>query len=165
MNNNWMSVEDMLKLPKRPWDQKSVYDSIYIVPTDMIHDSGYRLMAIVGAKNRKPVEIAAYCDDLAWTYDRDMLKSLVQVLEGSDFPVPMLLRCDMDPVSNVTRVWAGMGTRIEVGVSLSSTEVKVVKSKSNNSSTQGGSDGDSQESQQESSETQSQGEAPTMCSP
>lgn len=104
--------KELLALPVRGWDVAvSEYDTLYVVPTEEIHESGYRLMAIVGASNRKgPIEIAAFCDDLCW--------------EAANIRA-MSVRMDMVPTSNCVHIW-GNGVRFRVRRGLSSTSLYVI---------------------------------------
>lgn len=63
---NFLNIKkkELLDLPVRKWDDVKSYDSIIVCPTAMRHESGYRLMAIIGCVSLEPIEIAAYCDDL-----------------------------------------------------------------------------------------------------
>lgn len=100
------SRKDFLSLPERKWDLVTQYDSILIVSTGKKHDSGWHLMAIIGCKKQKPIEIAAYCDDINWLIKTNRM------------------RTDMPYKSRLTHIW---GNRLifEVGISLSSTDITV----------------------------------------
>ena len=103
--------KDLLALPVRDWDALSEYDALYVVPTKETHESGYRLMAIVGASNKEgPIEIAAFCDDLCW--------------EAANIRA-MSVRMDMIPTNNCVHIW-GNGVRFRVGRGLSSTSLFVI---------------------------------------
>ena len=111
MSDKTWTREELLSLPVRKWDEESEYDSLTIVPTDDVHDSGYRLMAIVGHTNKHgPNEIAAFCDDICWEFPQ---------------PPKTWLRTDMTTTSNCAHMW-GYDLRFRVGHSLSSTSVKVM---------------------------------------
>ena len=112
MKNKRWTRKEFLALPVRKWDMKSEYDSLTIVPTYRVHDSGYRLMAIVGHINKEgPKEIAAFCDDIDWRIP---------------MPLDTWIRTDMTTTSNCAHMW-GNGLRFRVGCSVSSTEVEVLK--------------------------------------
>ena len=89
-----MTRKQFLDLPRRKWDATSTYDSIYIVPTYDTHkDSGYRLMAVVGALKKKgPVEIAAIGDVIDWERTYDSAHAIV--------------KNEMDPSTNILHVWS-----------------------------------------------------------
>lgn len=103
------TAKELLALPRRQWDVKSVYDGIYLVPTKDIHDSGYRLIAVVGERGKKPVEIAAFCDVISWEDDSGIVRT-------------DNLRMDMQ-TNNIVHVWSSHG-RMEVGIAVSSLEIK-----------------------------------------
>jgi hypothetical protein len=64
--NQWTKKE-LLELPVRAWDTPTNYDSLLIFSTGKKHNSGYAMIAIIGVKKGKPVEIAAQCsDDIEW---------------------------------------------------------------------------------------------------
>lgn len=100
--------KDLLKLPERDWNKTTKYGAVSLVPTGKKHDSGYHLIAIVGYKDAEPFEIAAYCDDVYWTFNTT--------------PGVFGLRTDMYYPSGITHVW-GREIDFEVGYSLSSTEI------------------------------------------
>lgn len=116
-----MTKEELLNLPTRAWDEEKDYTAIIVVPTDELHDSGWRLMALVGCTSKDgdhcmPTEIAAYCDDIQWNS------------EGAD---PTHLKfwdmdCDMFPDTNFIR-FHSFTNKFRVGMSLSSTTIKIVK--------------------------------------
>lgn len=103
--------KELLALPVRDWNALSEYDALYVVPTKETHESGYRLMAIVGVlTNKGPIEIAAFCDDLCW--------------EAANIRA-MSVRMDMMPTNNCVHIW-GSGVRFRVGRGLSSTSLYVI---------------------------------------
>ena len=102
--------KELLALPHRNWNDVTSYSSILLVPTYKLHDSGWRLIAIVGCKDDgTPKEIAAFCDDVQWQTIR------------TDYGISM----DMIPKTNICR-FHSRRMRFQVGVSLSSTDVKIV---------------------------------------
>ena len=113
-----MTRKQFLALPVRKWDKASIYDSLYIVPSYYKHhDSGYRVMAVVGTMQKQgPVEIAALCDVIDW--DR----------------APGLERCavmnEMDPSTNILHVWSHT-CRFRVGPSLSTSQITIIERSSN----------------------------------
>lgn len=109
-----ITIEELLSLPVRDWDKETIYDTIIVCPTTDVHDSGYRLMAIIGCNNLKPVEIAAYCDDLGF---------LIRHLEDPIYPLSF--NCDMI-LSNCIH-FHSYYSKFKVGESLSSTNVTLVK--------------------------------------
>jgi len=60
--NEW-TKDELFSLPLRPWDSVSEYDSIAILPTDIRHESGFLLMAVIGVCKGVPIEIATCCSD------------------------------------------------------------------------------------------------------
>ena len=61
---DWKKTE-LLALPHRQ-ESETTYDSVLIVPTREKHDSGFARIAIIGVRERVPVEITAYPDDINW---------------------------------------------------------------------------------------------------
>lgn len=57
--------KELLSLPVKCWQKVGVYSAVMLVPTYEKHDSGWRLIALVGCDERfNPIEIAGYCDDV-----------------------------------------------------------------------------------------------------
>lgn len=108
-----MTRKQLLALPRRKWNKTSTYDSVYIVPTYDTHkDSGYRLMAIVGALKKKgPVEIAAICDVIDW--------------ERTDDSAHASVKNEMDTSTNILHVWSNT-CKFRVGPSLSTASITIV---------------------------------------
>lgn len=107
-----LSIKDLLSLPERDWLTESKYDSLIVVPTNEKHDSGFRLMAIVGCINAIPKEIAAYCDDMI------IFSTKLQKPYDS-------IHCDMI-LSNCIRFWSNI-YNFKVGASLSSTDINLIR--------------------------------------
>lgn len=117
--------KELLALPQRGWNTASEYDSLLLVPTAEKHDSGFTIIAIVGVAKGIPVEIAATCDDICWSfptshpYDR-MTPGLHR----------MVMRTDCLWPSGIMHVWASgehyFKGRFRVGASLSSVDVTLL---------------------------------------
>ncbi len=104
-------------LPVRDWQAESTYDSLMIVPSGKMHDSGYHLIAIVGCRKNVPVEIAAYCDDIG------VHVPMPSPRYGSDKQFSnYMFRVDMSYPSGIAHWW---GAKFTVGTALSSTDVTV----------------------------------------
>lgn len=106
-----MNKKELLNLSERKWDNPSVYDSILLVPTGKKHDSEWMVIAIIGIIGNEPKEIAAYCDDICW-------KNIPN--DGYSF------RTDCFYPSGIIRIWVKERYQLEVGISISSTDVKVL---------------------------------------
>lgn len=115
--------DELLTLPLKPWSEIKVYESIIIVPTRHKHNSGWRLMAIIGCnkvdnKYNIPVEIAGYCDDI----------NLIPPTKGYKcVTIPAYLdyiHSDM-LLSNCIRFWSNVHD-FEIGGCCSSTEIKLI---------------------------------------
>ena len=116
--NQW-GRDELLKLPTRAWDAESDYDSLLILSTRRKHESGWAIMAIIGVRDRQPVEIAcACCDDIEWK-----LPPMVTVGGGSFSIGQMRMDCAMR--SGALHAWARKA-KFRVGVALSSTEVELL---------------------------------------
>ena len=65
MNIEKYKLSKLRKLPFR--NGIGTYNSIAIIPSGIIHDSGFAVMYIIGLnKEQEPIEIACSCDDLCW---------------------------------------------------------------------------------------------------
>lgn len=109
--------KELLKLPQREWDTESVYDSILLVPAGTKHDSGYMHIAIVGIREGKPVEIAAYPDDISWVTPSSMRP-------GLSFPLAHM-RTDCYYPSGIIR-FHSTECDFQVSESLSSVDITLV---------------------------------------
>lgn len=126
-NKKKITRKFLLTLPNRAWDKETVYDSLFIVPTYKLHDSGYKLQAIIGVNylNKfQEAEIAAICDDICWSMPK---VHPYGKLGGS--VNKMILRTDCYP-TGIFRMW-GSGEhyfkgKFKVGISLSSTDVELI---------------------------------------
>ena len=111
-----MTRKELLALPVCKFtEQKSrKYAALLIVPANKLHESGYRLMAIVGLdKKGKPIEIADFCDDIEWK---------VPKIKTDYYLSP--LRTDMYPDINCIHAWTHYGYFTVCGCS--SAEVTLV---------------------------------------
>lgn len=105
--------KELLALPPRKrWDEKTVYQSVYLVPSGKKHDSGYMCVAIVGVREHKPIEIAAYPDDIGWSFPLGYKHES--------------LRMDCEWPSGIIHAWS-YKYNFEVGYSLSSTVISLVE--------------------------------------
>lgn len=56
---------DLLALPRRPWQESAVYDSLIVFPSRQKHDSGWGCMTVVGCRDLTPIQlITTSMDDL-----------------------------------------------------------------------------------------------------
>ena len=101
--------KSLLQLPKRNYNIKSTYDSIIIVNSRKKHDSGYSIMYIVGCIDNEPIEIIGnYCDSIDWQFN--------SLKVGVDMLYP----------SGLVRFF-GINCKLEVGFSVSTTYIKLIK--------------------------------------
>lgn len=126
-DNEKIKRQFLLDLPKRKWNCNSEYDYLFIVPTNEKHDSGFKLIAIVGAVNTESgskAELAAFCDDICWSFPKEHPYGKSEARKNK-----MILRTDCLYPSNILRMWASsehyFKGRFRVGFSLSSTEVEL----------------------------------------
>lgn len=111
-----MTREELLRFPVRNWDTRSRYKSIIIVPTNDIHETGYRSMAIVGIDSNGQFEVAARnVDDIAWMTNN-----------GANGDMIFSLRFDMDPANDCVHAWCGGDVMFEIGYACSTTEVRLM---------------------------------------
>jgi hypothetical protein len=107
-----MKIKELRNLPFRKWDEVKNYKSIVVLPSGKKHDSGWALMYIIGLDSeRKPIEIAAACDDICW-----------KIPTATEYN----FRNDMFYPSGAIHFWSN-GHSFKVGASLSSTDVFLVK--------------------------------------
>lgn len=98
-----MTRNQLLALPvcKFTEQERRKYAALLIVPAKELHDSGYRLMAIVGLdKDGKPVEIADFCDDIEWK---------IPMINAGGRLAHSPLRTDMHPDINCIHAWTRYG--------------------------------------------------------
>ncbi len=114
--NDWKRA-DLLALPKRAWDTESNYDSLLLLSTRRKHDSGWALMAIIGVREGKPVEIACdCCDDIEW--------KLPAMETCGEFHLGQI-RTDCAMRSGAMHVWTRKG-KFQVGRALSSVSITLI---------------------------------------
>lgn len=107
-NLNEFKLSELMNLPVRKWDEITEYDSLLITKTRRAHESGWRIMMIIGCNNSVPVEIASNCcEDIGWKIDHSY---------GA-------IRFDCPMQSGVIHVWSRI-FKFRVGVALSSTEIE-----------------------------------------
>jgi hypothetical protein len=60
----------LVQLPRRTWvDTTQLYQSLIVLPTGKVHDSGYGKMLVVGCRKAMPTHIISDCsDDLEWDF-------------------------------------------------------------------------------------------------
>jgi hypothetical protein len=116
--NDWPRAA-LLALPHRKWDDESPrYESLLIVSTGKKHDSGWAMMAIIGCRKQKPVEICTSgSDDIEW-------KMPAAIKYGGGEYTLGQYRSDMAIKSGALHVWTREG-KFRVGASLSSTEIEL----------------------------------------
>lgn len=119
-DNKLITKKLLLSLPVRKWDISKIYDSLFIIPTNKMYDSGYRLQAIIGEIDEK-AEIAAYCDDICWSFPKSHPYGTINNIYNK-----MILHTDCLP-RGIFRMWASHENyfkgKFRVGYSLSSTDV------------------------------------------
>ena len=96
-NVNNITRKELLELPRQKEDSDCLYNSIIVVKTRKMHDSGYNIMVIVGVINHIPTEIISYCDHI---WFRDIGDSNINI--------------DCLPTSNCTRIFPLHGKKLEV---------------------------------------------------
>lgn len=114
---NTIKREELLNLPQKEFNKVETYAWIIVVPTRQKHDSGWRLMALVGGKkvdnHYEPIELIGYCDDINWK-----------------FPITInnnILRSDMT-LSNCLRIWSDYYS-FRVGMCTSSVLIELIEDK------------------------------------
>ncbi len=104
---------ELLKLPKRKWDEDSVYDTLILIPSRTKHDSGYAHINVIGTREGKAVEIASQCPDHLW---------FTELSELGAYSLSM----DCIFENKLFQVFSG-GYKIWVGSGLSSLRIKLLK--------------------------------------
>lgn len=117
--NEWPKTA-LLALPHRKWcDDSPRYDSVLIVSTGKKHDSGWAMIAIIGVRVRKPVEVCTVCsDDIEWK-----LPPAKTLGPNAEYSIGQF-RTDCAIKSGALHVWTSEG-KFLVGASLSSTEIEL----------------------------------------
>jgi hypothetical protein len=64
MNIKKMTKKDFLKLPHRKFGERIECDSIVIIPSSKLHDSGYRLLDFAAVKDNKAICLLSGCSDV-----------------------------------------------------------------------------------------------------
>lgn len=107
-----MKLSELKKLPFKKWDKEKIYKSIVVVPSGKKHDSGWALMYVIGLDGeKKPIEIAAACDDICWN-----------IPTGTSYD----FRNDMFYPSGAIHFWSNKYS-FKVGASLSSTDIYLIE--------------------------------------
>ena len=112
------TAQELLALPVRDWDKTSQYDSILLLPSNIVHDSGYQCMVIIRIINHTPIEIACNCcDDIEW-----IAPDAIKV--GNLYPIGQM-RMDCLPTSKAFHAW-NRGIKFQVESALSSITIEVI---------------------------------------
>lgn len=127
-NKNDITTKLLLKLPNRGWDKETIYDFLFIVPAKEMHDSGYRMQAIIGVNYKDDktheAEIAAFCDDICWSFPKEHPYGKIWPNVNKT-----IMRTDCYP-KGIFRIWGSAEHyfvgKFKVGISLSSTDVELV---------------------------------------
>jgi hypothetical protein len=117
--NEWPKTA-LLSLPHRDWsDDSARYDSVLIVSTGKKHDSGWAMIAIIGVRAHKPVEVCTVCsDDIEWKLPPAKIFGPNAEYSFGQF------RTDCAIKSGALHAWTRDG-KFRVGASLSSTEIEL----------------------------------------
>lgn len=117
--------EELLALPQKPFNEERIYQYILVVPTKRKHDSGWRLMALVGGTKitdniYKPTELIGYCDDINWILpeNKNNSKNIIERYKNR-------IRTDMT-LSNCIRMWSNNHV-FKVGCCTSSVDIEIIK--------------------------------------
>jgi hypothetical protein len=117
--------EELLALPQKPFSEERIYEYIVIVPTKRTHDSGWRLMALIGAtkvdnNKYRPTELIGYCDDINWILpeNKNNSNSIIEKYKHR-------IRTDMT-LSNCIRMWS-YNHVFKVGCCTSSVDITIIK--------------------------------------
>lgn len=95
---NEYTKEELLNLPRTEIRE---FDSMIIVPTDMVHDSGYKIMIIVAVIREEPIGIFGYGTDAIHTLFETKRNIGIDVLDKSK--LTRIFSLDGRPFELVTR--------------------------------------------------------------
>lgn len=108
-NLNSITKKSLLELKNRECLVKSTYDSLIIFNSGLKHESGFGIMYIAGLIDCKPVElIKSGCDSISWESN------------GFEWTTDLLYPSGL-------LHFFGVYCKFEVGFSLSSTQIKLIK--------------------------------------
>lgn len=117
--------DELLSLPQKPFNEERIYQYILIVPTRRKHDSGWRLMALIGAtkgddNTYRPKELIGYCDDINWILpeNKNNSKNIIETYKNR-------IRTDMT-LSNCIRMWSDNHV-FKVGRCTSSVDITIIE--------------------------------------
>lgn len=124
MNITEMTKKDFESLRHRNRDENVICDSIIILPSRRLHDSGYRCMDFVAVKDIEPICLLSGCSDVIhiegvggygdnWLNKYNNVPSLVP---------PSSWSIDCLPKSGLLRIWPS-SRKIRCGSALSSFEI------------------------------------------
>jgi len=108
-----IKVKELRNLPRRDWQERKRYRSLYIINSWYKHDSWYAMIYIIGIISEHEMEIAAACDDIC------------RVIPPQKYEWEYILRTDMMYPSGVLHMWSTC--EFEVWLSLSSTTVTLIR--------------------------------------
>ena len=95
---NEYTKEELLNLPRTDIRE---FDSMIIVPTDMLHDSGYKIMIVVAVIREEPIGIVGYGTDAIHTLFETKRNIGIDVLDKSE--LTRIFSLDGKPFELVTR--------------------------------------------------------------
>jgi hypothetical protein len=60
-----MSKKELLEISRREWNEDiGIFDSLIIIPTNRVHDSGYTTMDFIAVKDNLPIKRLSGCSDV-----------------------------------------------------------------------------------------------------
>ena len=67
------SRKELLKLPSRPWNEESIFDTLLLWPSPSKHESGWGCMTLIGCNDFVPLQlITKNADDFSLEGDHRM---------------------------------------------------------------------------------------------
>lgn len=94
-----MTRKEILSVPQRKWDEDIGYfNTLIIVPTRRMHDSGYRCMDFVACKDGQPIRRLSGCSDVVHLggiggYNRNYLKDGFTGIPQTIVPIGWNIGC------------------------------------------------------------------------
>lgn len=117
-----MTKKELLALPYADFREEiPLLDDLYIIPTMRLHDSGYRIIEVIGGKRDKDFEGYEYLKRIGLGTD---------VIDyGSFMKDNPRIKMDVPSDCNCIRIFADYGYKIKVGFRLSSFTFEQVEDK------------------------------------
>lgn len=115
MDPNKMKRKDFESLPRVKWDETVICDSLIIIPSKKLHESGFRCLAFASVVGNTPTNLISGCSDVIHIEG-------IGGYRAGEISVPAGWFIDCLRTSGLLRIWNTRG-RIRCGFALSSFEI------------------------------------------